>query len=96
MSGGMTPTQNMSAGEFPMGELSINEDELLETLLECISIDSVKSEPEEGNPFGAGVAEALEYLLEKGRQMGFETKNIDGYAGYIEYGSGDEMIGILA
>lgn len=95
MSGGMTPTQNMSAGEFPMGELSINEDELLETLLECISIDSVKSEPEEGNPFGAGVAEALEYLLEKGRQMGFETKNIDGYAGYIEYGSGDEMIGIL-
>src|SRR5690606_26330365 len=42
-----------------------------------------------------GVAEALEYLLDLARRDGFETKNLDGYAGHVEYGEGEELIGVL-
>ena len=48
-----------------------------------------------GAPFGKGVAEALEYLLDLARKDGFQTKNLDGYAGHVEYGEGEELIGVL-
>jgi len=47
-------------------------------------------------PFGQGCADALEYVLNLGREMGFAVKNVDGYAGHIEYGEGDEYIAVLA
>ena len=46
-------------------------------------------------PMGEDVNKALEYVLDTCQELGFETKNLDGYAGYAEYGSGDEMVGIL-
>lgn len=46
-------------------------------------------------PFGEGIFQALSYMLEKGKEAGFRTKNIDGYAGYIEFGEGKECVGIL-
>lgn len=46
-------------------------------------------------PFGTGIYEALNFLLQKGNQDGFLTKNIDGYAGYVEFGRGKESLGIL-
>ncbi|MEH7379607.1 dipeptidase PepV [Bacillus sp. JJ1533] len=46
-------------------------------------------------PFGAGIDEALHYLLDKGSEDGFTSKNLDGYAGHLEMGSGEELIGIL-
>ncbi|MBH8597046.1 hypothetical protein [Thermoactinomyces sp. CICC 10523] len=39
-----------------------------------------------GAPFGRKIAEALEYMLKLGERDGFKTKNVDGYAGHIEYG----------
>jgi succinyl-diaminopimelate desuccinylase len=35
------------------------------------------------------------YTLELGKKLGFRTKNIDGYCGYIEFGEGDELVGII-
>ncbi|MBC7766312.1 MAG: M20 family metallopeptidase [Hyphomonadaceae bacterium] len=61
-----------------------------------IRISSVKQPPVENAPFGVGVASALSYMLTSGERMGFRTKNIDGYCGYIEFGEGSEMVGILA
>ncbi|MDQ0245949.1 succinyl-diaminopimelate desuccinylase [Bacillus fengqiuensis] len=46
-------------------------------------------------PFGEGIHQALTYLLQLGEKEGFITKNVDGYAGHIEMGSGQELIGIL-
>ncbi|KHF39684.1 dipeptidase PepV [Halalkalibacter okhensis] len=46
-------------------------------------------------PFGMGVAQALAHLLQKGEQYDFFVKNVDGYAGIIEHGSGKESVGIL-
>ncbi len=78
----------------------IDNEAMIKTLCECIAIKSVGGEPEEGKPFGSGVAEALEFMLTKGCEMGFETGNTDGFAGYVEYcGPGcrkdSEMIGVL-
>ncbi|RBW71415.1 dipeptidase PepV [Bacillus taeanensis] len=48
-----------------------------------------------GAPFGKGISEALTTLLEKGEKDGFQSKNVDGYAGHLEMGNGEELIGIL-
>ncbi|MCI8310507.1 MAG: hypothetical protein HFJ45_10280 [Clostridia bacterium] len=34
-------------------------------------------------------------MLELGKKLGFKTKNLDGYCGYIEFGEGEEMVGII-
>lgn len=72
-------------------------EELLERLKELCSIESVldESTAKTGAPFGQGIAEALDYMLKLGEKEGFLTKNIEGYAGHIEYGEGEEIVGIL-
>lgn len=70
------------------------------SLAELIAVNSVQSEPvrtKDGQyyPFGKGVQEAFEYMLKLGESMGFETKNIDNYGGHIDYGYGEEIVGIL-
>ncbi|MGE4283678.1 MAG: dipeptidase PepV [Clostridia bacterium] len=71
-------------------------DKIISSTQEIIRIPSIEKEAMPGKPFGKDVHEALEYMLELGRSMGFKTKNIDGYIGYIEFGEGDELVGILA
>lgn len=46
-------------------------------------------------PLGTGINDAINYLLERGREFGFKTKNLDGYCGYIEMGEGQEMIAMI-
>jgi succinyl-diaminopimelate desuccinylase len=46
-------------------------------------------------PLGKGVYEALQYLLQRGKEEGFTTKNVDGLAGHIEMGEGEEIVGVL-
>ncbi|HZK61513.1 MAG TPA: Sapep family Mn(2+)-dependent dipeptidase, partial [Anaerovoracaceae bacterium] len=73
--------------------------EIIKTLQELISIRSVQSEAVKGNPFGNGVQEAFEYMLEKGKKEGFNVINIDNYGGHIEFGedigNNNDIMGIL-
>ncbi len=46
-------------------------------------------------PFGHGIKEALDFMLQLGEKDGFMTKNIDNYGAHLEMGSGDELLGIL-
>ena len=72
-------------------------DELIENIRKWIAIPSVKAEPSgENAPFGENVRRMLDTALEDGRRFGFETRDIDGYAGDISYGSGPQTLGILA
>lgn len=74
----------------------INQEELIKSLQELIRIPSVYSKSENPNePFGKNTVKALNYMLDLGKKLGFKTKNIDNYCGYIECGSGDELIGII-
>ncbi|MCR5462078.1 MAG: Sapep family Mn(2+)-dependent dipeptidase [bacterium] len=46
-------------------------------------------------PFGSGNVKCLNHMLELGKNNGFYTKNLDNYCGYIEYGKGNDILGIL-
>lgn len=77
-------------------QVEANIDDMIAATRELISIKSVQGEPEGGMPYGKGMAEALDYVLNLAAGMGFVTKNIDGYCGYAEYGEGDTYIGIVS
>jgi succinyl-diaminopimelate desuccinylase len=70
-------------------------DELLHALSGVLAIPSVKGSPEPGAPFGRATREALDYMLSLWDRMGFRTCNLDGYAGYIEFGDGDGEVAAL-
>ena len=71
-------------------------DEIIEKTQKLIQIPSVYSKSSNSaKPFGENVNKALEYMLNLGNELGFKTQNIDGYCGYIEFGEGDELIGII-
>jgi succinyl-diaminopimelate desuccinylase len=46
-------------------------------------------------PFGKEIKKALDFMLKTGENDGFVVKNIDNYAGHIEMGQGEEVLGIL-
>lgn len=73
-----------------------NKDEILNTICELIKIPSISIESSDSSkPFGEECDKALQYTLDLAKSMGFKTKNIDGYCGYIEFGEGEEMLGII-
>ncbi|MGG5252574.1 dipeptidase PepV [Neobacillus sp. SM06] len=46
-------------------------------------------------PLGPGVKEALAFMLKLGERDGFVPKNVGNLAGHLEFGQGDELLGIL-
>ena len=70
-------------------------EDIIRSVQDIIRIPSVKSEPLPGKPFGEKIDEALRNALALADRLGFKTKNIDGYAGYAEFGEGDETMAIL-
>ena len=44
---------------------------------------------------GQGIYDSIEYLIERGKESGFRTKNMDGCCGWVEMGEGEQMLGIL-
>ncbi|MHA8137947.1 M20/M25/M40 family metallo-hydrolase, partial [Lactobacillaceae bacterium Scapto_B20] len=73
------------------------QDDYLKDLKELIAIDSERDDEHATKefPLGPGPAAALAKYLEIGERDGFKTKNYDNLAGYIEYGDGDQTLGIL-
>ncbi|WP_077619124.1 dipeptidase PepV [Bacillus sinesaloumensis] len=80
-----------------LDEVINRKEQLIKDTQDFLKIKSVLDE-ENGTPnapFGPGIDEALQYLLARGSEDGFTSKNVDGYAGHLEMGSGDELVGIL-
>ena len=71
-------------------------DDIIKSTQESIMIKSVEEKPLPGMPFGEGPYKALEHALELSKEMGFETKNMEGYVGYAEFGEGEETVGVLS
>ncbi len=77
-------------------QIDLLKDEIINSTCELIKIPSVLSPSKNPKmPFGEDCNKALEHILDLGNKLGFRTKNIDGYCGYIEFGEGEEMIGII-
>lgn len=67
-------------------------DQMIDSILELVRIDSVETEAADGAPFGSGVRRALDKALSISEGLGFQTKNLDHYIGYAQYGEGDEYV----
>jgi succinyl-diaminopimelate desuccinylase len=78
-------------------EVEKRKNQLLEDTKGLLQIPSILDEAggRDGAPFGAEIEKALTYLLNLGKESGMEAKNVDGYAGHLEMGSGQELLGIL-
>ena len=74
-----------------------NKDKMIDAISTLIKYPSVsdESKAEDGAPFGIDCKNVLNETLSLAKSMGFRTKNVDGYCGYIEFGEGDELVGII-
>ncbi|MDL2206318.1 Sapep family Mn(2+)-dependent dipeptidase, partial [Eubacteriales bacterium OttesenSCG-928-N13] len=71
--------------------------EIFDKLKTWIAIDSVSGERTAPNaPFGDGCRRALDLFLKDAAEMGFDTLDVDGYAGHAQFGQGEKTLGILA
>ncbi|MCL2392145.1 MAG: Sapep family Mn(2+)-dependent dipeptidase [Oscillospiraceae bacterium] len=76
-------------------QISMMQEELLENLKKLVVFDSVESPALPGKPFGENVHAALEFVLALARSMGFRAENLEGYVGVVDWGEGEELIGVL-
>lgn len=72
----------------------------IESLCELVSIRSCQEDPVtnaggELYPFGQGVQDAFVYMLRSGEQAGFRVRDVDHYGGHIEFGEGEDIVGIM-
>ncbi|UAC47600.1 dipeptidase PepV [Bacillus aquiflavi] len=80
-----------------MKEVEKSKTSLLEDTQQLLKIKSVLDEENAtpDAPLGEGVKEALQFMLNLGEKDGFKAKNVDHLAGHLEFGEGEELIGIL-
>lgn len=69
--------------------------DLINSILEVVRINSLKSEPSHGAPFGVGIKEALTKALDISKSLGFNVKNIDDKIGYASYGEGEDYVCVI-
>lgn len=71
--------------------------QLMEDTKGLLRIPSLLDEEnaKEGAPFGHEIEKALTYMLDLGKDSGMTVKNVDGYAGHIEIGNGEDIVGVL-
>lgn len=75
-----------------------NQEEYIRIVKDLLKIPTVLNKYEPDNldmPFGKDIRQALDYMLDMGANDGFIVKNIDNYAGHIEMGQGEEVLGVL-
>lgn len=79
-------------------EAESRRDDLLNDLKSMLRIESVRDESKKTPeaPLGPGPKAGLDQFLKIAARDGFKTTNIDGMAGEIAFGEGDETLGILA
>lgn len=80
--------------EFDYG-VDIYKSEIIKKIQDFVRIKSTRGYFKKNQPFGRGPLNALNYVLKLGQTFGFKCENFDGYAGHVEYGEGNEIVGIL-
>lgn len=78
-------------------EVDKRKDALMDDLINLLRINSERddSQADAEHPFGPGPVKALEFFLEMAERDGYETKNVDNYAGHFTFGQGEEELGIF-
>ena len=73
-----------------------NEQNIKRDIKRLIDIKSVKSAPEPGAPYGAGVRAAQLEAMKFCEELGLETVDCEGRIAYAHYGRQDKFIGVIA
>ncbi len=69
---------------------------IISNICDLITYPSISEESENTHfPFGKHCSDCLKYFLNLADSLGFRTKNVDGYCGYVEFGEGEEIVGIV-
>ncbi|HEO1282191.1 TPA: dipeptidase PepV [Streptococcus agalactiae] len=78
-------------------EVDKRKDALMDDLINLLRINSERddSQADAEHPFGPGPVKALEFFLEMAERDGYETKNVDNYAGHFTFGQGEEELGVF-
>lgn len=78
-------------------EVNNRKDALIEDTQKLLRIKSLLDEENatDDAPLGEGVKEALDFMLELGEKDGFTVKNVGSLAGHLEFGEGEEIVGVL-
>jgi succinyl-diaminopimelate desuccinylase len=78
-------------------EVEKRKDQFIQETQDFLRIKSVLEEEKASDeaPLGPGVKEALDYMLRLGEKEGFAAKNVGNLAGHLEFGEGEEIVGIL-
>ena len=76
--------------------LDAHVDEMIEDIFRLVRINSERTAPEEGMPYGKGPKEALDEALKMAEEKGFATKNYDNYVGAVDFGDLESQLDILA
>jgi succinyl-diaminopimelate desuccinylase len=69
--------------------------DIVATTQRLIQFNTVETEALPNAPFGRGNRDALDYVLNLGSTWGFTVKDLDGYAGYLEFGDGEELVAVI-
>lgn len=79
-------------------EVEKRKDAMMEDLFSLLRINSERddSQADAEHPFGPGPVKALHHFLAMAERDGYETKNVDNYAGHFTFGQGEEELGIFA
>ncbi len=75
---------------------SFDEKQYLQDLQALIAYDTSRIPAAGDAPFGKPTLDALNTFLKLAAGYGFKTKNVDNYCGYVEYGSGKQMVALLS
>lgn len=68
---------------------------MVSVLKEFLKIKSVKSAALPNMPYGKGIFDALMFIQSTAEKMDLECVNLYGHLAYVDYGDGDEMLGVL-
>lgn len=72
-------------------------EDFIEDLFTLLKIDSTRDDnaATDEYPVGPGPVKALDAFLDIGKRDGFSTENFDNWAGHIEFGEGEDILGVL-
>ena len=72
--------------------LRANEEDLINDLRALLRIPSLEEDALENAPFGQPNREALDFMLALAEKWSMTTKDVEGYCGYADFGSGPSLL----
>ncbi|MBR0451281.1 MAG: Sapep family Mn(2+)-dependent dipeptidase [Oscillospiraceae bacterium] len=76
--------------------VAANKDALISDIARLVAINSVRTAPQDGAPYGEGVHKVELEALKIAEELGFEeTRDCEGYIGYAHVGPKDKFLGII-